>query len=291
MALDCMYMSLSVAYDSPGQSFEEVRIHDYLQSYHSTGRPPPPCPPLPADNSARARAGLPPLFKPTLESKLTALSNASAAATQSVTTRTTDPKSLPPAQVFVPTKVEGDEFQSICAMTMFGGFSHEELRIYAYLLNNKFSPTPINISPFVVAPHSAPIVISAASTLFSTSGSNTANSINLPQTNGDIMVSISAQSAYVGHSPEELRIAYLRAQRELTSAEIFDLARTAGTLPAPSSSLAPSSNLLATSTSTPTSSINPLIPQPQPGVFALGQPQASNPFALPGVNPFTKKMF
>ena len=40
---------------------------DYMKAYRTTGRPPQPSPLNPTDRGARARAGLPPLFKPYVE--------------------------------------------------------------------------------------------------------------------------------------------------------------------------------------------------------------------------------
>ncbi|KAG6855600.1 hypothetical protein H0H87_000347 [Tephrocybe sp. NHM501043] len=261
---EALYMSLAVSFDSPGQSFEEARIADYLASYQSTGRPPPPCPDLPADPAARARAGLPPLFKPVPESKINPPTNANATtnanpfastaasahglggANGGVGTRITDPAQLPRAQEFAPTKAEDDTFQSVSAMAVFAGFSHEvnplplsdcdcaftywrrvqELRIYAYILGNKFPPSPIKMSPFVAAPHIASSSVSTSVSFSSTVQPGAAGT----NTNGEQMMTISAQPQFAGHSLEELRVAYLRASgRELTSAEIRQLERTTAT--------------------------------------------------------------
>ncbi|EEB93388.1 hypothetical protein MPER_07960 [Moniliophthora perniciosa FA553] len=52
-----------------GKSFEEVRIDDYIRSYSTTGRPPPPCPQEPKLPTERAARGLPPLFEPIVITK------------------------------------------------------------------------------------------------------------------------------------------------------------------------------------------------------------------------------
>ncbi|EGO00562.1 hypothetical protein SERLA73DRAFT_133491, partial [Serpula lacrymans var. lacrymans S7.3] len=60
------FMSIVVAPGVPGpeQSFEELRVQDYLKAYTTTGRPPVPCPQEPTTESSRTALGLPRLFQP-----------------------------------------------------------------------------------------------------------------------------------------------------------------------------------------------------------------------------------
>ncbi|KAG5643203.1 hypothetical protein DXG03_001366 [Asterophora parasitica] len=209
-----VFMCVAVAHQSPGKSFEELRTDDYLRSYSTTGRPPPPCPALPIDEAQRTRLGLPPLFKPYSErtlSNIPGLRGSLAGAT----TRKLTPAEFPTAQVFVATKNgEGEQLQSMSAMVAFEDFSHEEIRYYAYFKGHKNSPTPITMVPFVPAPPpSNPLSSSTSRTGF-----------DPPGTNGEQMQTITTQAAYAGHSLEELRITYIQTGLELTSTEI--IART-----------------------------------------------------------------
>ncbi|KAG5717210.1 hypothetical protein E4T56_gene17221 [Termitomyces sp. T112] len=202
--IDLLYMSVAAAYESPGKSFEELRVDDYIRAYNATGRGPPPCPQTPADSVSRARAGLPPLFEPLSNSKLTN-NNATSDSTPSSTVR--DPTALPTAQEFTSTELEGEFFQTLSSMPLYQFYSLEELRTYAYLRGNKVSPTPITMAPFVIAPV----------TPTCTSSDLTINSVSAFT---DQLITITSQPQYSGHSLEELRVAFLQAGRELTSAEI-----------------------------------------------------------------------
>ncbi|KAF5374700.1 hypothetical protein D9615_009018 [Tricholomella constricta] len=231
---DPLFMCVAVAHESPGKSFEELRIDDYIRFYSTTGRPPPPCPQEPTDEALRARSGLPPLFKPFAE--------------RSLASSTSRPTDLPNAQTFSAPKYEGEFLHSISAMAPYEAFSHEELRYYAYLKGNKTAPAHITMTPFVPSPPP-------------TDASATIRILDLPG-QGEQMMTISTQPAYAGHSLEvspsqfycprtcrsptfplsvpvfsppgttqpnpiasqELRLAYIQAGLQLTSAEI--LART-----------------------------------------------------------------
>ncbi|KAG5650267.1 hypothetical protein H0H81_012794, partial [Sphagnurus paluster] len=223
-ASDSMFMCVAVAHESPGKSFEELRIDDYIRFYSTTGRPPPPCPQDPVDDAQRARAGLPPLFKPYPERSVTAAPK---------------PADLPAAQAFTPTQNEGEVLQSICVGPVYDGFSHEELRYYAYLAGNRTSPTPIPMIPFVAAPH-------AANTP-TTSMPLRTGPFDAPTNGSEQMMTITTQPLYSGHSLEELRVAFMQVGRELTSAEID--ARTVRSAPfAPGSSSTSTSSGATTGT-------------------------------------------
>ncbi|KNZ79530.1 hypothetical protein J132_09258 [Termitomyces sp. J132] len=160
--IDLLYMSVAAAYESPGKSFEELRVDDYIRAYNATGRGPPPCPQTPADSVSRARAGLPPLFEPLSNSKLTN-NNATSDSTPSSTT--------------------------LSSMPLYQFYSLEELRTYAYLRGNKVSPTPITMAPFVIAPV----------TPTCTSSDLTINSVSAF---ADQLITITSQPQYSGHSLE-----------------------------------------------------------------------------------------
>ncbi|KAG6913640.1 hypothetical protein DXG01_005375 [Tephrocybe rancida] len=256
LPVDCLLMSLPAVYESPGQSFEEIRIADYLTSYRTSGHPPLPS------------TSLPP-FKPVAESSLSgaapgALGLGGLGVGGGTQERITDPTKLPMTQGWRETRVEGDELQCIGAMGAFAGFSHEELRVYAYIARHKDPPPGTPMSPFVMGPS---LAAQAQGTLSSSSNSRSGNggisqaqaqanaAAGLPPTNGDQMLTISAQAQWAGHSLEELRLAYLQSGRELTSSEIRALLTSApSSLPAPTSSLFASTSTPAPSTPTP---VNP----------------------------------
>ncbi|KAG9312250.1 hypothetical protein JVU11DRAFT_7552 [Chiua virens] len=116
----------------PDQSFEELRVQDYLKAYQSTAQHPQPCPQSPDTPVARQALGLPPLFVPAAipvpNDKLDR-------------TTSTDPPQLPTNHEFQSTKtLTGEFFESISAQSLFSHFSHEELRNQAYLSGNKMPP-------------------------------------------------------------------------------------------------------------------------------------------------------
>ncbi|KAJ7454580.1 hypothetical protein B0H11DRAFT_2069095 [Mycena galericulata] len=171
----CMSLPAVLLTGPSSQSFEEIRIADYLTAYRSTGRPPPPVPAFPAEPAVRAAQGLPPLFAPTpfpadpsnppTASSASSLfgpagsgmgagsssgpfgvggstSGPSAGANASTIT---DPARLPLTQGFphpVPVQqgVEREAFVSISAAPEYAHFSPEELRYYAYLRNTRAPP-------------------------------------------------------------------------------------------------------------------------------------------------------
>ncbi|KAJ7054294.1 hypothetical protein C8F01DRAFT_1164707 [Mycena amicta] len=264
----CMSLAISCVLGPQTQSFEEVRMSDYLASYRSTGRPPQPVPAFPADPGLRAAQGLPPLFVP---APFTDAGPSSSGPTpfgsnppiQSTSATITDPTKLPIAQTFVPPVVVGaipgpgpaerETFLNIVVAPEYSHWSPEELRYYAYARGTRLPPPGTTMMPFGATQTSA-----------------------LPPApglgDGEQLVSITARPDFSAHSFEELRFAFLRAGTELTSAQIasnFGL----GTAP-----------LLA-----PQNPLNPLAPfagppqqqqPPQPTPSTLfGQPQPPAPVA------------
>ncbi|KAF7362653.1 hypothetical protein MVEN_00614400 [Mycena venus] len=245
----CMSLQISCATGPQSQSFEEVRIADYLTSYRATGRPPPPCPPYPTEPAARTAQGLPPLFVPAPFPGTASTSPApsifgggSAAASTSSSSASviTDPARLPLPQTFaapvaVGTGSERESFASIAAQPEYGHWSHEELRYHAYLRGMRAPPpgTPM------FAPTAPPVPVSAAAPAFPGAPAPV-------QDGGDTFMSITARPEFAGHSVEELRLSFLRTGAELTSAQIF----AGATGPGPSS-VAPSSLSLSQPTLAP----------------------------------------
>ncbi|GBE80825.1 hypothetical protein BKA93DRAFT_230678 [Sparassis latifolia] len=163
------------------ESFEELRVEDYIHAYEKTGKPPAPCPQVPTDDAERATLGLPPLFKP----------------------RTVVPPEFPETHVFRPTADPYDKhnvFHSIVFQPDFCNWSFEELRCSAYADDKKYMPVPVvhKVSPAVIIDG---------------------------EKNSDFLDCISSMPAYQKHSFEELRLAYIRYGRQLTSAEIFSRAQ------------------------------------------------------------------
>ncbi|KAF9465219.1 hypothetical protein BDZ94DRAFT_1254819 [Collybia nuda] len=216
-SVETIFMSIETVHGPPGKSFEEVRIEDYLKAYSTTGRPPLPCPQDPADANQRVLMSLPPLFKPYSERSLLGGPSSQPLLPSPIQTRPANPAELPDAQAFFTSTVEGEIYHSISAMPRYNAFSPEELRFYAYMKGHKFPPSNVPPAPFVIAPPSSSLGSSmgnrpllSAPTLLTGAGAGT----------GETVLHICAQAEYAGHSPEELRIACLRAGRELTSQEI-----------------------------------------------------------------------
>ncbi|KIK93001.1 hypothetical protein PAXRUDRAFT_829431 [Paxillus rubicundulus Ve08.2h10] len=119
-----LFMSVGVSSNPiPDQSFEEIRVHDYLQAYQATGRPPLPVPQSPDTPKARANLGLPPLFVP-IEIHLAAEHSGVTSSTSAAPI--TNPSELPANQAFQSTKSALDGcLWSIAAQTLYSHFSHE----------------------------------------------------------------------------------------------------------------------------------------------------------------------
>ncbi|KZT01470.1 uncharacterized protein LAESUDRAFT_763726 [Laetiporus sulphureus 93-53] len=211
-----IYMNIPNMRGPKEESFEERRVADYIKAYTTTGKPPAPCPTVPTDPARRATMGLPPLFEPYSEvvsSSDSGMTSGSAATSANVSISALPSSSgIPDVQVWHPVRISGDAlggvFQSIAAQPEFSSFSFEELRLKAYRKGLKFA----NVSqPSAVAPSTS----------------------NAPQrlTNGadaEKLQNISCNPRFDKHSAEELRLAFLRSGRELTSHEIIQQSRTLG---------------------------------------------------------------
>ncbi|KAI0365075.1 hypothetical protein BV20DRAFT_973634 [Pilatotrama ljubarskyi] len=194
-----VYMNVPANRGDKDESFEERRFLDYLHAYQTTGRPPPPCPPVPTDPKQRAALGLPQLFEPLVEGQ--PLTNGVATTSSS---STAGPAAAPNllAQAFVPPKVQeyGSDayFHSIVAQQEYSTYSFEELRWEAYKAGKKYVNVP---------PPQRPSLLPAASI-----------SSSIP---ADSLQSLNSMPPYDQHSFEELRLAFMRAGRPLTSPEII----------------------------------------------------------------------
>ncbi|KAI0800192.1 hypothetical protein C8Q74DRAFT_397137 [Fomes fomentarius] len=200
-----IYMNVPAVRPPVDQSFEEQRYQDYVQAYIATRTAPRPVPPLPADPQQRVALGLPPLFEPysELEGGST-LPNGTGLATGSAI-----PAGNLEAQAFSPTKLQeyGSDaiFHSIVAQREYSMYSFEELRWEAYRVGKKTANVPP--APPIVQPQRPPLLPSVA--------------ISSSQSVQDSLQSVNSVPPYDQHSFEELRLAYIRAGRPLTSAAIF----------------------------------------------------------------------
>ncbi|KAG2158652.1 uncharacterized protein EDB93DRAFT_557560 [Suillus bovinus] len=206
-----IFMSTVQKPPEPEQSFEELRVKEYIKAYTATGRPPAPVPELPNTPNARYALGLPAIFSPIPIESTPSISPASIVAEKAIT----NPSDLPTIQVFQSTKtpIEG-QFQSITAQPTFSFFSYEELRFYAYLSGNIMPPTTDilssdNVPTQVIHPFYANDSVATAFTRAS-----------LGPDASDAYMSITASLKFDKHSFEELRLAYRLAGKELTSFEI-----------------------------------------------------------------------
>ncbi|KII95479.1 hypothetical protein PLICRDRAFT_693684 [Plicaturopsis crispa FD-325 SS-3] len=241
-----MYMNIAAAQVAPEKSAEEFRIDDYIKAYSTTGRPPAPCPPLPSGERERIALGLPPLFRPTPVKATDEDSNTAA-------NGPADGSSLPATQLYhtLASNPGGDVWHTITVQSEYSNYSHEELRHYAYKNGHKFPPTPIAphlMHPFTVPSTSSlhqsrptpPPPITTNLNLSHTSNSDSPaaafNRINGPSGTPEHLLTISSSPRYSKHSLEELRVSYLALGRELTSAEIMQIAQ-GGPLPTSSSSI------------------------------------------------------
>ncbi|KAJ6516678.1 hypothetical protein C8R47DRAFT_1088024 [Mycena vitilis] len=281
----CMSLQTSCVPGPQSQSFEEVRIADYLTAFRATGRAPQPSPPYPLDPAMRAAQQLPPLFVPAPFPGVASTSAIPAAATAptslfgapSTTASTstaaaiTDPAQLPlPQNLAQPVVVPGagatdrEVFVSIAAAGEFVNWSHEELRYYAYMRGMRAAPP--GTAPFSLTLTNAPAAAAAPGAVQSFSAQSA-------PPDGDQYQSIVCRPEFAGHSVEELRLSFLRTGAELTSAQIL-----AGVTSAPSSSLAPSlTSSLSQSQSQPSLTLTPAAPTnafgaPAPGLFGSAPP-------------------
>ncbi|KAJ6592786.1 hypothetical protein B0H19DRAFT_1088526 [Mycena capillaripes] len=281
----CMSLRISCITGPESQSFEEVRIADYLSSYRATGRPPQPCPPYPTDPSARAAQRLPPLFVPAPFPGSAASTSApgtfgaqpqifgaggGVGASTSSAAPITDPALLPLPQTFaqpvaVPqapgaSALDREAFASIAAAPEYSHWSPEELRYHAYLRGMRAPPPGTPLFEFVLPP--------AAS---SSSAPTFPGPLSVPAgQDGEQYQSITCRPEFAGHSVEELRLSFLRTGAELTSAQI--LAGVTSPPPSNPTSLTPGLSLPQPAAN-PLNPSNPFAPapaqsQPQGGLFS-----------------------
>jgi len=222
-----IFMCISLALGPKEQSFEEVRVADYLKAYIATGKSPPSCPTSPTSNRERIELGLPPLFKPhvVVTSALGPDNPGRTSSGHSIF----DAKNIPTIQSFRAARVGGEPggaiemYQSLASQPEFLNFSHEELRCDAYAKGSKYPPHPLPLDQ-PLAPLTA---------LLTQHHSPRTTSPTLP---AEDLQSLSAARPYSQHSVEELRLAFLQSGRQLTSAEIMQLKPPpAASKPTPSS--------------------------------------------------------
>lgn len=220
---------------------QEVRIDDYLKAYTTTGRPPPPVPQTPTGDNERIALGLPILFKPVP----TSAEPVFASLVTPPKAKIVNPADLPLGQEFKELVAE-ERYQTMSCMVEYMGFAPEELRYHAYLRGNVMSPIPITMHPFVQPPTSNATTTPSNPKLGDASDSGK-----------ETLENISTQAAYIEHSPEELRVAFLLYGRELNSAEIKRSQNPTPVAPPPAPPPAPSTpgfglGLGSTFTSMPT---------------------------------------
>ncbi|KAF9222436.1 hypothetical protein BS17DRAFT_809478 [Gyrodon lividus] len=207
----------------PDQSFQELRVQDYMKAYQTTGRPPLPCPQSPETPKDRIALGLPPLFVPVAIPVPTDKSGGTSNTSESPVNLPTD---LPANHAFQSTKSLLDEYyQSISAQTLYSHFSHEELRHYAYLAGNKMPPPDSTAIGMTNAPVNAEQVHPFYANDSSSIAYATSTAVSGPP---DYFMSVSASPRFDKHSFEELRTACLLAGKEVGSSEM----PTRGGLPA-----------------------------------------------------------
>ncbi|KAI8971018.1 hypothetical protein BD414DRAFT_426771 [Trametes punicea] len=218
-----VYMNIPAVRPEKDESFEERRCLDYLRAYQATGRPPPPCPPVPTDPAQRAALGLPPLFEPLVE--VESLTNGFDA-TPAARTPAAEPNFRPNflAQRFVPAKVQeyGSDawFQSIVVQPGYAQFSFEELRLEAYKAGKKHADFPPAAPQRRMWFRAACRVVLCAEPLLLYTASLLLPAPSISQGSPESLQSINSMPPYDQHSFEELRLACMRAGRPLTSPEI-----------------------------------------------------------------------
>jgi len=103
---------------------QEVRIDDYIKAYTTTGRPPPPIPEEPADESQRKLLGLPPLFEP-VPFKLN-----DEGVPELLAQPFTKSTEIPDAQEFTLRRIESEKYHAMSCMLEYSNFSHEVRLLY-----------------------------------------------------------------------------------------------------------------------------------------------------------------
>ncbi|KAK2464432.1 hypothetical protein APHAL10511_003580 [Amanita phalloides] len=186
------------------QSFEEARMTVYLRSYRLTGRPPPPCPVEPSVNAERAALGLPPRFSPwTVVQQPLFFPRPPALGANEDMVRY-PPEQLPRIQVHASTRIGGEVYENITCAPTYAWYSVEELRHFAYSQGLQHAVVPIPTPPIA----QAPTTVSATPTLV------------FDDQEKETLEHISTHPSFLKHSPEELRLAFIRTGRELNSQQL-----------------------------------------------------------------------
>ncbi|OCH89422.1 hypothetical protein OBBRIDRAFT_794287 [Obba rivulosa] len=206
-----LMVSISAHKRDREESFEEIRVRDYLQAYMSTGKPPDPCPQVPAGARERAAIGLPLLFEPFVATVEASSPFPPVGPVPTVQLNGHTPSQPSDMQVFAPRHFppEGGAAawiaQVITFQPQYMGFSLEELRLQAYQKGLK-------------APVQGPAPTTSPSPTIT---NNTDSSVTRAVSSEERFQSITASPPFAQHSFEELRLAYHRARRPMTSPEIF----------------------------------------------------------------------
>ncbi|KAI0785738.1 hypothetical protein C8Q75DRAFT_307611 [Abortiporus biennis] len=218
-----IFMGVPAVRDVKEKSFEEQRIEDYLIAYRSSGRPPAPVPQEPPGVEQRRKLGLPPLFQPHIEvgqssplpsrPLITPIASLPPIITPIITPKRSEPmitdlNAIPAVQVFT-SFIEKEEntnemihYQCIVCDPKYSHFSVEELRYQAYRTGKTHVPEAVNSTP-------QPQGLRPTLSLASVNGQ------------AESFQSISCTPPYAHHSHEELRVAFLRSGRPMTSEEII----------------------------------------------------------------------
>ena len=122
-------------------TFQEVRLEDYVLSYQTSGRPPPPVPQEPTDENQRKVLGIPPLFKPqteitpsdglpetsasTLGPNMASSSLLSSSSQSTTKQKIVNPTDIPLGQEFKASVIAAEKYHNIVCMPEYEGFSPE----------------------------------------------------------------------------------------------------------------------------------------------------------------------
>ncbi|KAF8697744.1 hypothetical protein AX14_001257 [Amanita brunnescens Koide BX004] len=206
--------SSALGFYRPSYSFEEVRVKDYLRFYQTTGGPPPPCPTEPYTAEQRAALSLPPRFSPwkdptaavpPLHQPMPNGSNPLLDDQMVGRSMSSSQQELPRIQVYAPVRVGTEIYENISCEPRLRGYSVEELRWSAYRQGLKYAPVPVPTPPLG---EEHPARTSRTPTVIISDGDET-------------LEHISTHPDFSKHSPEELRLAFVRSGRELNSQHLL----------------------------------------------------------------------
>jgi len=191
---------------------------DYLRFYQTTGRPPPPCPDEPSSDTLRAALGLPPRFTPwkdptaplPTQQPMPHVPIPPPIGSMFDPTTNYSPERLAQIQVHVPLRVGHEVYENISCAHKFAWYSVEELRYFAYRQGLKYAPAPVPTPPL---PDAVP----------TTNGSSSTPTVIISGEGDETLEHISTNPAFSRHSPEELRLAFIRTGRELNSQQLLNV--------------------------------------------------------------------